>query len=524
MTYDNLDGFLGHEIWYGEEDRIVGLIAADAVDDMDIYGQSVNIQLISSGNNTYDVKSENNLELNSDGTYSYGGIGIKIHDTNYIRASIDTDARVMNTTINSASGKDAVELVLSDKENGLYSVKSGERKYALVEIYNREETVPLEDVSFSDNDGVLVLNVSGKDIVYNLSEKTVLKDGKEYPHGSGGFLSGYSVLNEDNMHKDLFGKDFEENVYTPGDKGYYTGDKNDNSANNVLFYDSGCDSTQNASSHFEICGGDAGKYVKFKVEAMSPEETGTVKSYFLQFSNLQEWVPCEKMMYQDTQSTAEHFNIEFDLKCPKESYDTSLRFEIYQNTSANLKGASTSVTFNCGTDENGEGWVHHKLIFDKRARKAYLYRDNLYSGEFSLSASSDLFRNGINLIRIYFRGTQANGNFAKDMQEREVSLDNFKITVPSITYKTVSVDNNEGVCAEAEVLNNTFEKHGARLICAVYEGARLIEVKTSEAVIINPLASEVLKLEYTPQKDISECDVKLFLWDSDITPLEKVIY
>ena len=110
------------------------------------------------------------------------------------------------------------------------------------------------------------------------------------------------------------------------------------------------------------------------------------------------------------------------------------------------------------------------------------------------------------------------------MQEREVSLDNFKITVPSITYKTVSVDNNEGVCAEAEVLNNTFEKHGARLICAVYEGARLIEVKTSETVIINPLASEVLKLEYTPQKDISECDVKLFLWDSDITPLEKVIY
>lgn len=526
MSYENLDGFIGHEMWYGERDRLVGVLMTEAVDDTQIYDQNAVIQLIEGSSNTYDVKESVNLTENEDGTYSYGNIGIKIHQTNYSGMTVDFNAKVMNTAINSGSSKDAVEIVFGEGENTLHTVKSGDRKYIVVEFYNEENTDALEDVGFNEYNGVFEMQVSGRTVCYNLSEQNIVSDGKIYSHGSGGVFNSYVRENGGVTPKSFYEKDFDEEVYTVGDKGYYTGDSKNNSANNVLFYDSSCDTTTNPTSHFEVCEENGEKYLKFKVRGMNNKEAGTVKSYFLQFSNLNNHIPFGKMLYEGTDTSPEKFSFEFDMRCPKESYNTALRFEFYQNTEGNQRGKSTSLTFKCGVEDFGEDWVHHKLIFDKRARKIYLYRDNCYSGEFAVEATLDLFRNGINLIRIYYRGENSNGTFVKDGVEREISVDNFKISVPEITYRTAAVSANDNFCVNLEILNNTFEKRTVKLICAVYKGEKLEDVRSLEDILVNPGETETVDRETVYEEGLEGKSIKLFLWDdfNGMKPLEDVIY
>lgn len=517
MTYNNLNGFLGHELWYGEKDRLIGVMIAEAVDDAALFGQSARIQFVEGKSNTYDLKENIELVKNVDGTYSFGNIGIKVHDTNYEGVNIDLNSKIVNTAINSSSV--TTELVFGEEMDTSYEVKSGEKKYIVLELYNNSATAPLSNVTFKDNNRVFELNIDGKNVLYNLSEQNISSDGVNYSHGDGGVIYSYTIR-ENVTPKTLFEKDFEEESFTVGDKGYYTGDSNDNSADNVLFYDSGSDTTLNPEPHFEICKEDGNKYLKFKVNGMDEDEEGTVKSYFLQFNNMNSSIPFKGFLYENSEASPEKFSLEFDIKCPVESYDTSLKLELFQNTEDNKRGAATSITFACGNEKYGEAWVHHKLIFDKRARKIYLYRDNALDGEYDMSPASDLFRYGINLMRIYYIGVNSDGSFAKDSVTREILLDNFELRIPEITYKNAELS---GSIVNAEILNNTFETRTVKLICAGYVGEKLDFLKSSDSFLINPGETENICYEFNNENEAKT--VKVFLWDdySGMRPLENEI-
>ncbi len=521
MTYTNLDGFLGHEIWYAKEDRIVGVLVNEAIDDSDIYAQSSIIQLICGSANEYDVLSEADLVENGDGSYTYGSIGIKIHDTNYDDIYVDYDSKVINTNINKANSKDAIDIVLETGQDTQYSVSAGEYKYAVVEIYNTKDTLPLENVSFNENDGIYVLSVNDKNILYNLSQNKVISQNKEYTHGTGAVLDDYEIINNNDMKQTLYTKNFDEDAYTVGNKGYYTGDPSDNSANNVLFYDSASDLTQNPTPHFEIRQENDDKYLTFKVKGIDQSETGNVKTYFLQLSNLQYNIPYNVFNYENSNATIEHFNVEFDIRYNQNSDDSALRIEFYQNNEDNSRGASTAVVMNCSDIDKSGTWVSCKLTFDKRARKIYLYCDNTLTQTYNMSAGTDIFKNGINLIRIYYRGANTDGSFVKDAMDREISIDNFNINIPVLTYKNAVYDNTGNFCAQ--ILNNTFEEQNVKLIRAVYDNEKIVEIAEEKDVKISPMTDE--RVEFMCPGQQNGYVAKFFLWDSvnGMVPLEKVI-
>ena len=519
MTYTNLDGFTGHEIWYAQPERIVGVLVNKATDNAQIYAQSAIIQLIEGNANEYDVTTGVSLTDNGDGTYTYGSIGIKIHDTNYDDVTLDYNAKVMNTNINKAGSKDALDMVLSTGQNGPYTVNAGDYKYLVVEIYNNTSVQPLDNVVFNDDNGVYILTVNNTKVIYNLSENEVKSGNKVYTHGNGGIVSDYEIIKDVTQKQIFYTKDFDEEAYSVGDKGYYTGDSADNSANNVLFYDSNSDTTENPTPHFVIENNGDNKYLSFKVKGINNSESGTVKTFFLQFSNLQDNLPYNIFNYENSQATAEHFNVEFDVRYDSNSSDTALRMEFYQNNEDNSRGASTAAVINCSDIDKAGEWVHCKLMFDKRARKIFMYCDNQLTQTYNLGASTDLFKKGINLIRIYFRGANTDGSFVKDGIDRNLQIDNFEINVPVMSYMNVVYETDGSV--SAQVLNNTFEEKCVKLMGAVFDGGKMVEVVESEPVYITPMTHKTINISCPAGKS----NVKYFLWDSlnGMVPLEKVI-
>lgn len=554
----------GNELWYFDGSRMIGYVEAEAAGR--VYGQAGKIQLFGGNSDSYQYTAEKQPEQQPDGSYLFGGLRITVHDTNYQSSRVDTDVPVINANIHKSGGARASELVLYDTQYG--TAYPGGRRYFVVEIAPQEAEPTQPEISQLSpevaavhiaEDVVLLYNHSANAVTLKAAEPTILTVAGAAgtatvrrlsagdtlslsPYGFARLQSGScQVVEKEQQAKTVLHRTFDGAEWTAQERGYYT-DPAAPSRDNVLFYDSKCDTRPVPSPHFETAREGADGFVRMKVPALPPETEGEVKPFYLQLSNLYRQAGKGSFDLPDGTGTYRLMSLECSLRYDAVSGD-AFKWEVFAaNEAQSAAGGSFSVTFpNApGTGRGNTGqWNRVKLLIDRTAGKVYATVNDMPYTTVTPTAATveNLFRFGVYQMRMHYMGTGTGNTFAKDNTARSVCVDDIRVGIPAVGVASIACYGQDGTPANtleqaggaltvfAVLMNNTPVSRTASAVAGVYQNGVLVECVVSAPQQLPPMSyGAEVRMPLSMPEELEGSEVRLFLWDSPETmrPLDDV--